>query len=115
TYQSLAQILEFDVHIETMKEEIQRTGSLDMYRGARIVKLEQFTDTDNIPVISKDKFFVMSEKVGHIDDFGKLRYREVVDGDHDELSIVIRREMGLTILYPERFGMIQITKPDVEG
>lgn len=115
THQSLAPILDFDGHTESMKDEIQRTGSLGMYRGARIVKLEQFTDADNLPVISNDKIFVMSEKIGHIDDFGKLRYREVVDGDHDELSIVIRREMGLTILYPERFGMIQITKPDVEG
>lgn len=108
THQSLAPILDFEGHTDAMKEEIQRTGSLGLYRGARIVKLEQFNDADGNPVISNNKVFVLNERIGHIDDFGGVRVREIVDGEHDEFSIIMRQQMGLTVMKPEKVGMIEI-------
>ena len=109
THQSLAPIMDFEGHTDGMKEEIQRTGSLGMYRGARIVKLEQFTDADENPVIKSDRIFVFTESVGHVDDFGEMRVREIVDGEHDEFSIIMRKQMGITVMKPDRVGIIKIT------
>ena len=108
THQSLGPILDFEGFSERTKEEIERTGSLGSYRGARIAKLEQFVDADDMPVIANDRIFVMSEKAGHIDDFGAMRVREVVDAEHDEFSIIMRKEFGLTVVDPGRIGMIKI-------
>lgn len=108
THQSLAPILDFAGHTEKMKDEIQRTGDLGLYRGAQLVKLEQFLDADDLDVIKQDTIFVLTRKVGYVDDFGALRKREIVDGEHDEFSIIFRKKMGLTVLYPEKIGMIKI-------
>jgi hypothetical protein len=108
THQSLAPILDFAGHTDAMKDEIQRTGDLGLYRGARLVKLEQFLDADDLPVIKQDTLFVITRKVGKIDDFGPMRSREVVDPEHDEFSIIMRKKWGLTVLYPEKVGMIKI-------
>jgi hypothetical protein len=108
THQSLAPILDFAGHTDGMKDEIQRTGNLGLYRGAQLVKLEQFLDTDDVNVIKQDTIFVLTDKVGYVDDFGPLRKREITDGEHDEFSIIFRKEMGLTVLYPEKVGMIKI-------
>lgn len=110
THQSLAPILDFAGHTDAMKEEIQRTGSLGIYRGARLVKLEQFTDVDGQPVIANDKIYVMTDRVGHVDDFGGIRSREVLDPEHDEFSVIMRKEFGLTILEDDKnkVGLIKI-------
>ncbi|QJT70419.1 hypothetical protein [Microcystis phage MaeS] len=108
THQSLAPILDFAGHTDKMKDEIQRTGDLGQYRGAQLVKLEQFMDADDVDVIKQDTIFVLTRKVGYVDDFGPLRKREITDGEHDEFSIIFRKEMGLTVLYPEKVGMIKI-------
>lgn len=108
THQSLAPILDFAGHTDAMKDEIQRTGNLGLYRGARLVKLEQFLDADDLPVIKQDRLFVITRKVGYIDDFGPMRSREIVDGEHDEFSIIMRKKWGLTVLYPEKVGMIKL-------
>lgn len=108
THQSLAPVLDFQGMTENMKEEIQRTGDLGLYRGAQLVKLEQFLDADDIDVIKQDTLFVITRRVGHVDDFGPMRSREMVDGEHDEFSIIMRKKWGLTVLYPEKVGMIKI-------
>jgi len=108
THQSLAPILDFPGHTDAMKDEIQRTGDLGVYRGARLVKLEQFLDADDLEVIKHDKLFVVTRRVGYVDDFGAMRSREVVDPEHDEFSIIMRKKWGLTVLYPEKVGMINI-------
>lgn len=109
THQSLAPILDFAGHTPAMLEEIQRTGNLGLYRGAQLVKLEQFLDADDLPVIKQDRIFVITRKVGKIDDFGPMRSREVLDPEHDEFSIIMRKKWGLTVLYPEKVGMIKLT------
>lgn len=108
THQSLAPILDFQGHTDAMKDEIQRTGDLGTYRGANLVKLEQFLDADDLEVIKQDRIFIVTRKVGHVDDFGAMRSREVIDGEHDEFSIIMRKKWGLTVLYPEKVGMIKI-------
>lgn len=108
THQSLAPVLDFAGHTDSMKDEIQRTGDLGLYRGAQLVKLEQFLDADDIDVIKQDTIFVITRKAGYVDDFGAMRTREVIDGEHDEFSIIMRKKMGLTVLYPEKVGMIKI-------
>lgn len=108
THQSLAPVLDFQGHTDAMRDEIQRTGDLGLYRGAQLVKLEQFLDADDLPVIKQDTIFVVTRKVGHVDDFGAMRSREVIDADHDEFSIIMRKKWGLTVLYPEKVGMIKI-------
>lgn len=108
THQSLAPILDFTGYSDAMKQQIERTGDIGQYRGAQLVKLEQFLDADDLDVIKQDTLFVLTRKVGYVDDFGPLRSREIVDGEHDEFSIIMRKEMGLTVLYPEKVGMIKI-------
>lgn len=108
THQSLAPILDFAGHSQNTLDQIQRTGDLGLYRGAQLVKLEQFLDADDKDVIKQDTIFVLTRKVGYVDDFGPLRSREIVDGEHDEFSIVMRKEMGLTVLYPDKVGMIKL-------
>jgi len=108
THQSLAPVLDFAGHTDAMRDEIQRTGDLGLYRGAQLVKLEQFLDTDDTDVIKQDTIFIVTRKVGYVDDFGPMRSREKVDADHDEFSIIMRKKWGLTVLYPEKVGMIKI-------
>lgn len=108
THQSLAPILDFSGHTDAMKDEIQRTGNLGLYRGANLVKLEQFLDADDLNVIKQDTLFIVVRKAGYVDDFGPMRSREVVDPEHDEFSIIMRKKWGLTVLYPEKVGMIKI-------
>lgn len=108
THQSLAPVLDFAGHTDNMKDEIQRTGDLGLYRGAQLVKLEQFLDADDLDVIKQDTLFVITRKIGFVDDFGAMRTREVIDPEHDEFSIIMRKKWGLTILYPEKVGMIKI-------
>lgn len=109
THQSLAPILDFAGHTDAMRDEIQRTGDLGLYRGAQLVKLESFLDADDLDVIKQDTIFVITRKVGYVDDFGAMRSREVVDPEHDEFSVIMRKKWGLTVLYPEKVGMIKIT------
>jgi len=108
THTSLAPILDFAGYTDTQKDEIMRTGSLGTYRGAGIVKLEEFTDADDVDVIKHDTIFIVTRKAGYVDDFGSIRQREIVDGEHDEFSIIMRKEWGFTVLYPEYVRMIKI-------
>jgi len=108
THSALAPILDFSGYSDATLNQIERTGNLGVYRGAQLVKLEEFTDADDANVISDDRIFVVSQKAGHIDDFGELRNREIIDAEHDEYSVKIQTMWGLTILYAERMGIIKI-------
>ncbi|WP_257064286.1 HK97-fold major capsid protein [Priestia megaterium] len=109
THTSLAPILDFSGYSDATLAQIERTGNLGVYRGAQLVKLEEFIDADDNPVIQEDKIFIVSQKAGHIDDFGELRNREIIDGEHDEYSVKIQTMWGLTVLHAEKMAKINIT------
>jgi hypothetical protein len=109
THQSLAPILDFAGYSDATKRDIERTGNMGVYRGANLVKLEDFLDADGNEVIQQDKIFIITQSIGHVDDFGEMRVREVLDPEHDEFSIIMRKQWGFTVLYPEKVGMIKIT------
>jgi hypothetical protein len=108
THTSLAPILDFEGYTDTQKDEIMRTGNLGVYRGANLVKLEEFLDADDLEVIKHDTIFIVTRKAGYVDDFGAIRSREIIDAEHDEFSILMRKEWGFTVLYPEYVRMIKI-------
>lgn len=108
THASLSPILDFTGLTDATKEQIERTGSLGSYRGANLVKLEEFVDADDVKVIRDDRIFVVAQKAGHIDDFGELRNREIVDAEHDEFSIKIQTMWGLTVLHADKMAKIVI-------
>lgn len=109
THASLAPILDFSGYSDATLAQIERTGSLGVYRGANIVKLEEYLDADDKQVIANDRIFVVSQKAGHIDDFGAMRVREVTDQEHDEFSVIMRKMWGLTILEADKMGVIKIS------
>lgn len=108
THGALAPILDFDGYSDATLAQIERTGNLGVYRGAQLVKLEEFIDADDKPVIADDRIFVVSQKAGHIDDFGELRNREIIDAEHDEYSVKIQTMWGLTILHAEKMAVIEL-------
>ena len=108
THGALAPILDFDGYSDATLAQIERTGNLGVYRGANLVKLEEFIDADDNPVIQDDRIFIVSQKAGHIDDFGELRNREIIDAEHDEFSVKIQTMWGLTVLHGDKMAVIEI-------
>ena len=108
TYASLTPIMDFDGLTDATKEQIEKTGTLGMYRGANLVMLEEFNDADGEPVIDDNQIFIVCQKAGHIDDFGELRNREIIDNEHDELSIKIQTMWGLTVMDAHKMARIII-------
>ncbi|AZU99052.1 hypothetical protein pW4_32 [Bacillus phage pW4] len=109
TYQSLLPITNFTGYTDTQKDEIMRTGKIGVYRGANLVELTEYDDADGLPVVKDDTIFLVVRKAGYIDDFGEMGNEEITDKEHSEFSILIRKEWGFTILYPEYLFMIKIT------
>ena len=107
TYQSLLPITDFQGYTDTQKDEIMRTGKLGVYRGANIVRLDEFYDEDGQDVIKQDTIFIIVRKAGHVDDFGETSNKAITDDEHDEFSIKIKKWWGFTILYPEYVFMIK--------
>jgi hypothetical protein len=109
THSALAPVLDFQGYSDATLRDIERTGSLGIYRGAQMVKIDQFQDADDVDLIKDNEIYVISQKAGHIDDFGELRNREIVDAEHDELSVKIQQMWGMTILHAEKMGRIVIS------
>lgn len=109
TYNGLSGIMDFAGYTDTQKDEIMRTGKIGVYRGANIVRLDEFLDADGQDVIKDDMVFVVVRKAGHVDDFGELQNDEITDKEHNEFSIIIRKKWGFTLLYPEYLFALKIT------
>lgn len=109
TYQSLLPITNFAGYTDTQKDEIMRTGKIGVYRGANLVELTEYDDADGLPVVKDDCIFLVVRKAGFIDDFGEMANEEITDKEHSEFSVLVRKEWGFTILYPEYIFMIKIT------
>lgn len=107
-HSALAPILDFQGYSDATLAQIERTGNLGVYRGAQLVKLEEFVDADDQPVIKDDRIFIVSQKAGHIDDFGELRNREIIDAEHDEFSVKIQTMWGLTVLHGDKMAVIEL-------
>ncbi|ARC72569.1 MULTISPECIES: HK97-fold major capsid protein [Bacillus] len=108
THANLGPILDFQGYSDATLRDIERNGSLGIYRGANLVKLDEYLDADDEPVIKSDKIFITTQKAGHIDDFGELANREIIDEEHEEFSVKIQRMWGLTVLHGEKMGVINI-------
>lgn len=108
SYAALAPIADFEGYSEATKREIEQTGKLGKYRGANIVVLEEMKNEDGENVIVDNEIYVIVEKAGHIDDFGELRNREIIDVEHDEFSIKIQQMWGLTIMDAKKMVRIEI-------
>lgn len=110
TYGALAPIADFEGYSEDTKREIEMTGKLGKYRGANIVVLDEMENEDGIQVMNDNEIFIVVEKAGHIDDFGELRNREILDVEHDEFSIKIQQMWGMTIMDDEKMVRIEIAE-----
>ena len=108
SYAAVTPIADFDGFTDQTKYEIEKTGKLGVYRGANIVILDEYLDADEEQVIKDDVIFIVVEKAGHIDDFGELRNREIIDAEHDELSIKIQTMWGVTVTDAHKMWKIKI-------
>lgn len=108
THNSLMPIMDFAGYSDQTLRDIEMTGNLGIYRGANLIKLEEFTDADDAEVIQDNKIFIVPTTIGHIDDFGPMRERELIDPEHDEFSIIMRKHWGFTVMHDNKIGMIEL-------
>lgn len=100
------QIADFEGYGDDTKEEIQRNGVLGTYRGARIVRLRNYKDSDNEPYMPANEMWVMGKDTGKFAFFGGMFEKEFEELDNWYWHWLARRDTGLLVSHPERARLI---------
>lgn len=103
------QITDFTGYGNETNEEIRQKGVLGVYRGAKIVRLRNFKDEDNLPYIPSNQLWVISRDCGKMAFFGGMKSKEFEDLDNWYWHYIARRDLGLLIHHPERARKITDT------
>jgi len=103
------QITDFTGFGNETTEEIRQKGVLGVYRGAKIVRLRNFKDEDNLPYIPSNQLWVISRDCGKMAFFGGMKSKEFEDLDNWYWHYIARRDLGLLIHHPERARKITDT------
>lgn len=95
------QILDFAGFSESIKDEIQRTGRLGVWRGANIVKLRHWADEDNVSFFPANELWVLGGNAGRFINFGGVRVNEWTDNELEYSHVVGRAAIGANLMHPE--------------
>lgn len=96
------QICDFQGFSNETQEEIRQKGVLGVYRGAKIVRLKNFVDEENVPFLPANEMWVMGRDTGKYGFFGGLLSKEFSELDNWYWHYIVRRDTGVMVHHPER-------------
>lgn len=87
-------------------EELLRTGLLGTYRGARIVRLKNFKDDEDVSFFPANELFVVAQDASKFAFWGGLLSKEWTEQDNWYWHYMARRDFGGVVHRPERLRRV---------
>lgn len=88
--------------------EIMQTGSLALYRGARVQRLQNYVDDDGTPFVPDNEVYVFGGTVGLYALYGNTVTKSWAENTVDYRHYRARRDFGGVIHHPEQARRIRI-------
>lgn len=101
-------INDFTGFTPNMLDEINSTGNLGRYRGARVQRLLNFTDGDGVSFMPENEVWVVSDDAGDFATFGGARINSWVENELDKAHTKSRRDVGGYVVRPANVRRIVI-------
>lgn len=95
------QIFDFAGFSESIKDEIQRTGRIGVWRGANIVKIRNHADEDGVSFFPANELWILGGTAGKFINFGGVRVNEWTDNELEYSHVVGRAAIGASLMHPE--------------
>jgi hypothetical protein len=87
-------------------EELLRNGHIGTYRGARIVRLKNFKDDEDVSFFPANEMFVVAQDASKFAFWGGMLSREWTEDDNWYWHYIARRDFGGVVHRPERLRRI---------
>jgi hypothetical protein len=94
------QINDFTGFSPNIIDEINATGNLGRYRGARVQRLLNFTDGDGVSFMPENEVWVVSDDAGDFAAFGGARVNSWTENNLDKTHTKSRRDVGGYVARP---------------
>lgn len=101
-------ISDFTGFTENMKDDINSTGWLGRYRGARVQRLLNFTDGEGTSFMPENEVWVVSDDAGDFATFGGPRVNTWTENELDKTHTKSRRDVGGLVARPQNVRRIVI-------
>lgn len=89
-------------------EQINETGYVGRFRGAKVVRLANFTDGDGTSYMPEDELWIVSNDAGDYANFGAARINNWTENSSDKTHWKSRRETGGYITIPDAVYRITV-------
>lgn len=87
-------------------EELLRNGHIGTYRGARIVRLKNFKDDQDVSFFPANELFVVAQDASKFAFWGGLLSKEWTEDDNWYWHYIARRDFGGLVHRPERLRRV---------
>lgn len=87
---------------EEVNDEIIRTGRLGTYRGAAIISLNDYKDSDGNAFVPANELYILGRDAGKTAFFGALRMKEFIEDDNWFWHHLMKLSVGTIVAHPER-------------
>lgn len=105
----VSQISEFDGFAPSIEEEIQRTGQIGVYYGARIIGAPQMYDEANDRVIMpQNRLYVITDKIGYSATYGDSKTGQEESIEDWTWNARIDQDWGFAVTNPEAMAVIEV-------
>lgn len=81
--------------------EVRRRGRLGVYRGANIVRINNYTDEDDNPYIPENELWVFGGSVGRFVKYGGMRTKQWTENSVEYVHFQGRMDVGGIVHHPE--------------
>lgn len=82
--------------------ELRRLGRLGVYRGANIVRLQNYTDENDVSYIPDNELYVFAGNVGKFVRYGGMQTKSWSENTVDYRHYRARMDIGAAVFHPER-------------
>lgn len=89
--------------------EVRRMGRLGVYRGANVVRLQNYTDENDMPYIPDNELWVFGGTVGIFGKFGGTKTKSWVENTSDYYHLRSTAAVGALIHHPDQCRRLVIT------
>lgn len=94
---------------DSIKDQIIKTGKIQLYRGIPLVGLQQYRDGFGHVTVPQDTILVVGKDIGKYVVSQELRSKDDIDVDTLMWHVHIYMKMGVAVFFPERMAKIVIT------
>jgi hypothetical protein len=103
------QIMGFAGYSQELLTEIQRTGSLGVYRGAEVMGLPMVLDpVSGKNLVPTNRLYIVSSKVGYAGTYGDAKSGQETDIDDWTWNARIDKEWGATVTDPRGMFVLEV-------